>query len=202
MNLMHRLQKRLAIPRRESTADLQAAVDAFNRDHGRDWGRTGGTCPVCGHQACFGKAGGKLAGTGRWACFSANHSNVGRKLGACHHGDALDVEAHKAGRDRVSHLRAAGYLQERARTGHNARERAAPATDTPKNNLGHPGRLTRADVVAALGREPDEYERDFLQERAAVMHVDGGLDLDAAEHAALRCLLRASEREKGARHAK
>lgn len=95
---------------------LRDAVVAYNHDNPRDWGRPGtGTCPVCGHHACFGK----LPDTPqRWHCFSANHDKVvgrdGKPVGlrgsAGWHGDALDIYALTAGLSRVEHLRACGYL--------------------------------------------------------------------------------------------
>lgn len=167
-------------PRRVASEDVRVAVAAFNQQHGRDWGAAGsGTCPICGHRACFGEARGKLTRSGRWACFSANHGNIGVKLGACVHGDALDIEAFQAGRSRIDHLRALGFLK---------------APDGKR-------RLTRADVVRALGHEPDESEIEFLEERAGIRTFDGGQSLFDAECGALADLLRVIERERQARHA-
>lgn len=162
------------------SVDLQSAVDRYNADHRRTWGAAGsGDCPICGHHKCFGEARGKLAGTGRWACFSANHGNIGVKLGACVHGDALDVDASQAGRNRVDHLRTLGYLT---------------AIEKPR-------RLTFADVVRALGHDPDENEREFLEERAGIRCFDGGQSIEDAERGALADLVRIMEHERRARHA-
>jgi len=148
MSLMQRLQKRLATPKRDGTPDLRAAVDAYNRDHGRDWGPPGrGTCPVCGHHDCFGNAGGSLRNSGRWACFSANHGNVGvtGQTGAHHHGDALDVDADAAGRTRIEHLRQTGYLKDPAKTPETPPDRKL----TPAPTTGHPRRKAGAFYGAA-----------------------------------------------------
>lgn len=184
---------------RTATADLQAAVSAFNRDHERDWGRAGGTCPICQHSGCFGNAGGKLANSGRWACFSANHGAVGRRLGACWHGDALDVDAHNAGRTRIEHLTAEGYLHTRPHQRPQEREAGIGATCTTSEiELGQAAlaRLTRADVVTALGHEPTEYEREWLHERAGILCFDAGLLMDEAEREALRLLLALKGRDE------
>lgn len=166
--------------RAAGSVDLQTAVDRFNADHRRTWGRAGGgTCPICGHHKCFGEARGKLAGTGRWACFSANHGNIGVKLGACVHGDALDVDAIQAGRNRVDHLRTLGYL----------------------TAIEKPCRWTQPDALRALGHDPDENEREFLEERAGYRMFLGGQSLGEAERGALADLVRSMERERQARHA-
>lgn len=188
-------------PRREASADLQAAVDAYNRDHGRDWGRTGGTCPVCGHHGCFGPAGGKLRNTGRWACFSANHGNVGRKVrtergtAACMAGDALDVDAYQAGRARVEHLRATGYLKDPARTHQSAPDAREPLQATRNTSeiiLGHSG-------VPSL----TEYETEWLEEMAGRLEFDDTLDYtrETAYAEAQRRLRQIQDSEKGASHA-
>jgi hypothetical protein len=176
------------------SADLQAAVDAYNRDHGRDWGSAGtGTCPICGHRACFGEARGKLAGAGRWACFSANHGNVGVRLGGCFHGDALDVDAEAAGRTRIEHLTAAGYLHARPRQSPQERKATvSPTTDTPANKRGH------SDVPHLT-----EYETEWVEDMTGRLQFDGTLNYtpEAAHAEALRRLRVIQERERGARHA-
>jgi hypothetical protein len=167
------------------TADLQAAVDAYNRDHGRDWGRTGGTCPICGHHGCFGPAGGKLRNSGRWACFSANHGDVGVKLPNCHHGDALDVDAHAAGRNCADHLRAKGYLR-------------APESPQDRKPAPEPTGHTIAPVPPL-----SEYEIEWLEEMAGRLEFDDTLDYtrESAYAEAQRRLRQIQEGERGARHA-
>jgi len=94
------------------------AVQAYNQDHARDFGPPGGQCPICSHNGCFGNAGGPLQGSGRWACFSANHGRatgqdgkpIGVKGNGCHHGDALDIDAHQANQTRHQHLKNTSYL--------------------------------------------------------------------------------------------
>jgi hypothetical protein len=96
-----------------ATVEIEDAVAAYNRDHPRTYPRSDGDCPVCGHKGCFGT----LPGSDpvRWACFSSNHTDgVGVKGQGCRHGDALDLDAHGAGRDRVEHLKACGYLKKAA----------------------------------------------------------------------------------------
>ncbi|MBE7490971.1 MAG: hypothetical protein HS108_04345 [Planctomycetes bacterium] len=109
------------IPGLNDTTNIRAAVESYNRDHARDFGRAGGQCPVCGHRGCFGRIPGKPT---RWACFSANHAAAtgadGKPVGlpgkGCWHGDALDLDAFSAGRTRLEHLRALGYLRPRKGT--------------------------------------------------------------------------------------
>jgi hypothetical protein len=171
------------------TADLQAAADAYNRDHSRAWGSAGtGTCPICAHHGCFGEARGKLAGTGRWACFSANHGNIGRKLRACFYGDALDVDAYQHNRTRIEHLKATGYLASIAQ----AREvKRTPTTDTPQTSLGHSG---ASDLTPYLA--------DFLRERRAVLAYENpAWSIRQVNAEARRLLAAIQEREREARHA-
>lgn len=180
------------------SADFQRAVDDYNRDHGRNWGTPGkGTCPICEHHGCFGNAGGKLRDSGRWACFSANHGDVGRRVrtergeGACMIGDALDVDAYQNHRTRVEHLTVTGYLTPPELT----QERKAtvnPTTDTPTNKPGHSG-------VPNLS----EYETEWLEETAGRLQFDGTLNYtpEAAHAEALRRLRVIQEHERGARHA-
>jgi hypothetical protein len=110
---------------RKPNADVDEAVSRYNADHASDWPKNGGECPMCGHKDCFGQ----MADTkGRWACFSASHTTPGIRGRGCYHGDALDVDAFKAGVSRVDHLRSAGYLQ------------AAPAPRQPPGAPKHQGR--------------------------------------------------------------
>jgi hypothetical protein len=87
------------------------AVARFNAANPLDVPRSGGQCPACGHRECFGQLDDV---PDRWSCFSANHASdsggCGLQGSTCWHGDALDIAARRAGRGRVEHLRATGYL--------------------------------------------------------------------------------------------
>ncbi|MCK6460274.1 MAG: hypothetical protein L6Q95_10330 [Planctomycetes bacterium] len=100
-------------PRDGFSREIDAAVAAYNRDHAREWPRSGGTCPACGHHGSFGT----LPGTNRWTCFSASHESDSGGCGlpgsVCWHGDALDLDAHAAKTDRIEFLRLKGYLDPR-----------------------------------------------------------------------------------------
>lgn len=85
---------------------LDEAVAAYNQAHRYDWPRSGGQCPMCGHRGCFGR----LPEVERWTCHSTSHSGVGVPGEQCHTGDALDIDAHRAGCTRVELLRREGYL--------------------------------------------------------------------------------------------
>jgi hypothetical protein len=99
---------RQARPARQSaSSDIESAVAQYNRDHAREFPRSDGECPICGHRNCFGRL---PDAPGRWACWSASHPEVGIRGERCYHGDVLDIDAHDAGRSRVEHLRAEGYL--------------------------------------------------------------------------------------------
>jgi hypothetical protein len=122
-------------------SDVSQAVARFNDEHPGDWPRPGtGTCPVCGHRECFGRF---PSNDQRWACFSAGHCDVGLKGETCWHGDALDLEAHKAGVDRVTLLRDSGYLVDRPTIRLTVREHQA-----------------NAEACKALAKHPDVYGRD------------------------------------------
>jgi putative DNA primase/helicase len=102
--------------KREADTEIDDAVARFNDDHARDWGTPGqGECPVCQKPGRFGNAGGAMTGTYRWACWGQTHfqHKVGINAGSYHHGDALDIEAFQAGRERIEHLRECGYLAPR-----------------------------------------------------------------------------------------
>ncbi len=91
-----------------SAAKFDAAVAEYNRVHSGDWPKSGGTCPGCGHDGCFGTL---ADDPNRWCCFSASHAEPGLRGDGCFHGDALDLDAHAAGRTRAELLIAAGLLQ-------------------------------------------------------------------------------------------
>ena len=67
------------------------------------------TCPVCAGNGCFGPLPGDTAPL-RWACFDSSHAGAGLAGNGCHHGDALDLEAHRRQLTRVEVLRRDGYL--------------------------------------------------------------------------------------------
>jgi|GEM_PF-4189805 len=93
---------------------IDQAAQRFNAANPIDFKRANRQCPICNHRHCFGPLPNNPT---RWACFSSNHPpNIGIKGSACFTGDALDIAAHHAGRDRIEHLRALGYL-DRASTG-------------------------------------------------------------------------------------
>lgn len=95
----------LAIKPQKKT--FEEARDQYQADHKLNAPRSGGTCPICLHAGCFGKMAGQ---DGRWACFSANHGDVGVRGNGCFHGDVLDLHAHAKRRTAAEHLRAEGYL--------------------------------------------------------------------------------------------
>jgi hypothetical protein len=95
-----------------ASTDLDEAVRRYNDANRREWPRTGGTCPACGHHDCFGTL---PDATDRWYCHSSNHDTTcGIKGSRGYHGDALDLDAHAAGCSRVDLLRRSGYLEQRS----------------------------------------------------------------------------------------
>lgn len=92
---------------------VTAAVERYNADHRRELPphNRPGPCPICGGGASFHES---PAGSGRWYCFSSHHPpSVGRRGESGYHGDALDLDAHAAGLDRMTVLREAGYWTSR-----------------------------------------------------------------------------------------
>lgn len=90
--------------------NIGPAVERFNREHSSEadeWPRSGGDCPICDHRGCFGQLGDV---EGRWACFSADHGDVGVEGNGVRHGDVLDVLAHRAGMSRLELLEREGYF--------------------------------------------------------------------------------------------
>lgn len=91
-------------------SDFDRAVAKYNAEHEREYPRSGGDCPVCGHSGCFGRAPGDGA---RWSCFSSDHDPaVGVEGNGCYTGDALDLDAFEAGQTRYQVLREGGYLKD------------------------------------------------------------------------------------------
>ena len=113
--------------------DLAQAAANYNASHAREWPRSDADCPICGHRGCFGRL---PSAPDRWACWSASHSEIGVKGERCWHGDALDVDAYAAGRSRVEHLRAEGFLVDRARTQRQPEPPPPDDTDAPSQAPG------------------------------------------------------------------
>ncbi len=90
---------------------IDEAVQDYNADHRKDWPKSSGTCPACGHQDCFGTL---PTNPNRWTCFSDSHQNDSRECGrqarGCWSGDALDLDAQAASISRIGLLRREGYL--------------------------------------------------------------------------------------------
>ncbi len=89
--------------------DADSIAERYNREHARDWPKGGtGQCPICGHRGCFGK----LGENGKAYCFSASHTNGGRRSPS---GgwliSPLDVDAHQAGVTIAELLRKTGYAE-------------------------------------------------------------------------------------------
>lgn len=102
--------KTKASPLRSAHSNVDDAVRAFNAAHPGNWPKSGGKCPACGHDGCFGWLGDN---PGRWSCFSASHTAPGIAGNGCFHGDALDIEAFAAGVGRVDVLVRDGFLMPR-----------------------------------------------------------------------------------------
>lgn len=98
-------------PRAIGDADLAAAVVAYRTAHPLEVPRSGGTCPLCGHNGCFGQL---PTAPHRWYCFSDRHEadsgGVGVRGARGWHGDTLDLHAHAQGCSRIEWLRRSSYL--------------------------------------------------------------------------------------------
>jgi P4 family phage/plasmid primase-like protien len=92
----------------KSSENIDSAVAAFNRANPGDWPKSGGMCPACHHNGCFGAMPDNPT---RWVCFSASHTAPGIAGSGCYHGDALDLIAQDTNRTRIEVLIASGYLQ-------------------------------------------------------------------------------------------
>lgn len=95
-------------PRLAPALTFDDAVARWNADYAREYPRSDGDCPACGHRECFGTL--PDSGGARWACFSTSHTGAGIQGPNCWHGDALDLDAHAAGLSRADLLRREGYL--------------------------------------------------------------------------------------------
>ena len=189
--------RRPKAPARVAGDDLGQAIAAFNADHpildvfnGRELKRTGnehhGACPLCG-------------GDDRFVVWPHEGKAWCRQCKVA--GDALAWSMRLDGHDpkapgaTARYLGAQGHLRPQERP---PERKPAPAatSDTPEINLGHSTRLTCSDVVAALGHDPTEYEREWLHERAGILCFDAGLPMDDAEREALRLLFALKGRDE------
>jgi hypothetical protein len=106
------------LPVSQTIAD---AIRKYNAEHARTFPAGRGSCPICGHNDCFGQL---KSDPSKWSCFSANHEGGGRRGAGCFTGDVLDIDAHAAGVQPIDLLRRDGYLTPRP-----APTAAAPAPE-------------------------------------------------------------------------
>ena len=92
------------------SATITDAIKRYNSEHAREFPAGRGSCPICGHNDCFGQL---KADPSKWSCFSANHEGGGRRGAGCFTGDVLDIDAHAAGVQPIDLLRRDGYLAPR-----------------------------------------------------------------------------------------
>lgn len=111
-------------PKERQADTFQEAVDRYNREHAKQYPRSGGQCPGCGHKDCFGQ----MPKTDRWYCFSAAHTQPGIRGKYGYHGDALDIDAHEQGRTRAEVLRLGGYLSNPAQPHQGVATESKPQT--------------------------------------------------------------------------
>jgi len=145
----------------EASADVHEAVRRYNADHAREYPKSDGHCPACGHKDCFGQLAGDPA---KWSCFSSNHggdsNDCGTRGEGIWFGDALDLDAHAAGVDRHAHLRAKGYLAR----GKGKRSSARPAAEKPageaKPQPAVPAPEAPVDPLAFAGELAKQLQQD------------------------------------------
>lgn len=90
-----------------ATGSIQERIDRWVIDNSPTYPVKLSTCPVCGHNDCWKVMPGDSR---RWFCFSTNHDGCGIQGPTGWHGDAMDLETHVTGLDRVGVLRRDGYL--------------------------------------------------------------------------------------------
>jgi len=151
---------------------IEDAVARFNAANVSDWPKSGGKCPACGHDGCFGRLPGT---TGRWSCFSDNHESDSNACGIrgakVWHGDALDLAAHDAGLDRLDLLRRDGLLDGAARS--------APASgeSRPTQQRRWPLQAGEYEVIAWPTRDrPLSVTLEFLVEGLRVLRDNVNLN--------------------------
>ncbi len=117
--------------RAHSEGTVADAVAQYNAEHRREFPRSGGDCPGCGHRGCFGRMPGEDQ---RWYCFSSAHSQPGLRGQYGWHGDVLDLDAHAVGITRIDLLRRDEYLIYPNATASTAAQPAA-VSDATTNRL-------------------------------------------------------------------
>jgi len=155
--------------RREPSRSLTDAIAAFNADHRPDLPRASGTCPICGHNGCFGRFPDDAE---RWACWSTNHPDVGVRGDKCYHGDALDLAAHAAGRERIEHLRAENYLPRLYAVRTNASTAAEPAPEP--ESIPEPRRIWKSRSLLTTVEILRQNARDVLDGRTLELNAMTG----------------------------
>jgi hypothetical protein len=114
-------------------SDFADAVRRWNDGHSREYPRSEGECPACGHKGCFGQL---PSDNSRWACFSASHGFDSGRTGiegqGCWHGDALDLEARLSNMTRRDVLVRDGYLDPPAPRHPTAAVAGVEAVATPR----------------------------------------------------------------------
>jgi KaiC/GvpD/RAD55 family RecA-like ATPase len=130
-----------------SEATFADAVARYNAANRQNWPRSGGTCPGCGHNDCFGRM---PDDDSRWYCFSSSHTAPGLRGVQGYHGDALDLDAYARGMSRAELLRASGYLDVRVAHADGSLTAGAPKTDRPKLRF-----MTSAEYMDAWSNLPE-----------------------------------------------
>jgi hypothetical protein len=146
-------------PPKATTSDFATAAREYNIQHTRDWKAAGGkqrTCPICQHNGCFGAL---PDDPGRWACFSSNHDGVGVQGAACWHGDALDLDAHVEGVDRVALLRKRGLMAPLTLPNHRGDDPPPLGRPTYTYRPGE-GHDAIAFALGVIAKTPIVYQRD------------------------------------------
>lgn len=133
-----KLQPPPSKPRLAPALTFDEGARRYNQEHEREWPKHTGDCPGCGHKECFGRL---PSDPSRWACFSTNHMQPGVKGPGCHHGDALDLDAHAAGMKPAELLRRGGYLS----------QQLLPATQQKPEQQIIPGTAQSPEQVKLIG---------------------------------------------------
>lgn len=100
----------------DAKTELRDAAAAYLRDNPIEYPSRNRDCPVCGGKDCFKASSSTSAeGRARWSCWSSHHpaTEVGMEGKGGDHwsGDALDIDAHTAGKSVPEFLRDRGYLK-------------------------------------------------------------------------------------------
>jgi predicted P-loop ATPase len=148
------------------SADVQKAIDNWNRDHAQEWPKNSAPCPICGDTASFGAL---PTDPSRWYCFSTDHKQIGVRGEKGFHGDALDLEAFTRGVKTIDVLKKDGYFKRQQKP-----QQEPPESDDSDEVIEPIGYWRSRSYLTAVGLIQQNY-RNILEKRVLEFNEMSGV---------------------------